>query len=121
MGYSLNGEFPCTGCSLCCANVSNLHAGALAHPKNSILHRAAAAFPYSWGEDGACSMLKEGKCSVYSHRPLLCNIKEIAQEIALESGKTKEQLYALNATACNFLISSHGLDPRFMIDPGQFN
>ncbi len=85
------------------------------------MYRAAAAFPYSWGVDGACFMLQEGKCSVYSHRPLLCNIKEITQEIALELNKTKEEVYALTANACNSLISSHGLDPRFMIDPGQFN
>lgn len=120
MSNAFNDEFPCTGCSLCCRSVSRIHSDALAYPKSSILHRAALSFPYSWDDTGCCSMLKDNLCSVYSSRPLLCNVKEISREIALELNSNVNAVYALTATACNNLISSYGLDPGFMIDQDQF-
>jgi Fe-S-cluster containining protein len=116
-----NGEFPCTGCSLCCLSLSSIHAGALTYPQGSVMYQAAASFPYSWDDTGACIMLSEGKCSVYASRPLLCNVKEISSKLSAELNISPSAVYALTANACNSLISSHGLDPRFMIDPGQFN
>lgn len=116
-----NDEFPCTGCSLCCQSVGRIHSDALSYPKSSILYRAAASFPYSWDESGCCTMLKDNLCSVYSSRPLLCNVKEISKEIASELNSSVSSVYSLTATACNDLISAYGLDPGFMIDPAQFD
>jgi Fe-S-cluster containining protein len=65
-------------------------------------------------------MLKDGMCSVYSSRPLLCNVKELSKEIAEELNSDVKAMYALNAVSCNSLISSYGLDPQFMIDLSQF-
>lgn len=113
-------DFPCTGCSLCCRNVRDIHTNALGYPKNSIVYRAAASFPYSWDSDGCCTMLKDNLCSVYSCRPLLCNVKEISKYIAAESELDVGSVYALTAVECNNLISINNLDPRFMIDPNQF-
>lgn len=120
MSVTFDGDFPCTGCSLCCQNVRSIHSDALNYPKNSILYRAAASFPYSWGESGSCNMLKDGLCSVYSSRPLLCNVKEISKEIATELNSDIKAVYALTAVACNNLISAYDLDPQFMIDVDQF-
>lgn len=113
-------EFPCTGCSLCCRNVRQIHAAALNYPKNSIVYRAAASFPYGWDEDGVCVMLKDNLCSIYSSRPMLCNVKELSKALVEETGMSLGSIYALTADACNNLISSNNLDPRFMIDPTQF-
>jgi len=113
-------EFPCTGCSLCCRNVSKIHSDSLSYPKESIIYRAAASFPYSWDDSGACVMLKNNLCSVYSSRPLLCNVKEISRQIATDLNTDIGSVYALTADACNSLISTYNLDPRFMIDSAQF-
>lgn len=121
MSITFNNEFPCTGCSLCCRNVKKIQNDALTYPKNSILYRAAVSFPYSWDDSGSCVMLENNLCLVYSSRPLLCNIKEISKEIALELDSDVSAVYALTATACNNLISTYGLDLQFMIDPAQFN
>ena len=120
MSVTFDGDFPCTGCSLCCRNVSTAHASSFSYPKDSILYRAAAALPYSWDESGSCNMLKDGMCSVYSSRPLLCNVKELSKEIAKELNSDVKAMYAFNAISCNSLISAYGLDPQFMIDVSQF-
>lgn len=113
-------DFPCTGCSLCCRNVRKIHQDAINYPKESIVYRAAAAFPYSWDESGSCLMLENNLCSVYYARPLLCNVKEISKQIALELNSDLSTIYSLTASACNELIANYGLDARFMIDTNQF-
>lgn len=113
-------EFPCTGCSLCCRNVRKLHTDALSYPKSSIVYKAAVAFPYTWDEDGCCVMLKNNLCSVYEDRPLLCNVKQLSNLIALEANTDLNSVYALAADACNNFISAYNLDPSFMIDASQF-
>jgi Fe-S-cluster containining protein len=65
-------------------------------------------------------MLKDGLCSVYSSRPLLCNVKELSKKLAEELNSDVKAMYALNAVSCNSLISAYGLDPQFMIDLSQF-
>ena len=120
MAVNFEGDFPCTGCSLCCQTVSRIHADALNYPKHSILYRAASSFPYTWDESGSCNMLKNGLCSVYASRPLLCNVKEISKYIAAEVNCSVKDVYTLTATACNNLISVYGLSTQFMIDANQF-
>ena len=120
MSIVFDGDFPCTGCSLCCRSVSRIHTDALTYPKNSILYRAAAAFPYSWDNSGCCNMLKDNLCTIYSSRPLLCNVKQISKEIALELNSEVNTVYALTASACNNLISTYNLNPQFMIDIAKF-
>jgi len=113
-------DFPCTGCSLCCRNLQNIRASALTYPKESIMYRAAASFPYSWDSAGACVMLEDNRCTVYSSRPLLCNVKEISKLIASELNCDLNSIYALTADSCNNLISTYNLDPGFMIKSTWF-
>lgn len=120
MAVTFEGDFPCTGCSLCCRNLRSIHSDALTYPKSSILFRAASSFPYSWDNSGSCNMLNNGLCSVYSSRPLLCNVREISKHIAAELNSSVEDVYALTAASCNSLISAYGLSTQFMIDVDQF-
>lgn len=120
MSVVFGDDFPCTGCSLCCRNVESIRSESLKYPKDSVLYVAAASFPYSWDPSGCCNMLKDNLCSVYASRPLLCNVKEISKYLAAELNSDVRTMYALNATACNSMIASCGLDPHFMIDLNQF-
>lgn len=113
-------EFPCTGCSLCCRTVRHIHTSALNYPEESIVYKAAEAFPYSWNEDGSCVMLKDNLCSVYQDRPLLCNVRELGNLIAQETGSDLNTVYEIVANSCNDLISAYNLNRSFMIDAGQF-
>lgn len=120
MSLTFDNSFPCTGCSLCCKNVQKIRFDSLEYPKDSVIYIAAASFPYSWDSSGACNMLQNNLCSVYSSRPLLCNVREISKEIAVELHSDVNTVYALTAAACNSLIAAYGLDPQFMIDVAQF-
>lgn len=120
MSVVFDGDFPCTSCSLCCRNVERIRTESLNWPKDSVLYVAAASFPYSWDDSGCCDMLKDNLCSVYASRPLLCNVKEISKYLAEELNSDVRTMYALNASACNNLITNYDLDPQFMIDLDQF-
>lgn len=113
-------EFPCTGCSLCCKNLSNIHSDALKFPQGSIVRIAAETFPFKWDDSGVCEKLKDNRCSVYKGRPLLCNVKALSFLWAKELNCDPLAIYALTAESCNNLIDAAGLDPEFKINPGQF-
>lgn len=113
-------DFPCTGCSLCCKSLSNIHSDALKFPAGSIVRIAAETFPFKWDSEGVCENLKEGKCAVYEGRPLLCNVKALSLLWANELKCDPLDLYALSATSCNNLIEAAGLDSEFKINPAQF-
>ena len=58
-------------------------------------------FPYGTDENGVCMKFKDGLCSVYENRPLLCNIGRIANEV--EIGMTKKDWFELNEYGCKVL------------------
>lgn len=114
------GHFPCSSCSACCLTIELLVTQGRSADPSSVIYKAAKEFPYAWDESGCCEKLKEGLCEVYEDRPLFCNVKSICKAISEETGVSVKELYSVNASMCNVLIDSLGLDKRFMIDPDQF-
>jgi Fe-S-cluster containining protein len=114
------GDFPCTGCSLCCKNLKNIYSSALGYPRGSFVRIAAETFPFNWDLSGACVNLVDGKCSVYEGRPLLCNVKALSTLWADQEGCEVADIYALTAENCNQLIDAAGLSPEFKINPELF-
>jgi Fe-S-cluster containining protein len=50
-------------------------------------------------EDGSCSFLEGNKCSIYDHRPLVCNVRGIYERFF--KGQVPEDLfYEKTAQAC---------------------
>jgi len=113
-------EFPCTGCSLCCKNLRNIHRDALKFPEGSIVRIAAETFPFTWDDSGTCIKLQSSRCSVYEGRPLLCNVKALSTLWARQAGCSIQDIYALTAESCNSLIDSYSLPSEFKINPAQF-
>lgn len=112
--------FPCTGCSVCCHKLSEIHEAASRAPEGSVVRQAADSFPYGWDETGTCTMLENGLCSVYSERPLMCDVRKLAVACHNAGECDIKRLYTLNAIMCNCFVQEAELDPKFMIDPLQF-
>jgi Fe-S-cluster containining protein len=76
-------KFPCQVCAACCLQIGKVVISAIAaldeaertgteiHP----ILEEIAQFPYDILENGACSKLRDGICSIYSARPLICDIE----------------------------------------------
>ena len=104
-------DFPCTGCSACCrviGQVLSLNPDDC-HP---VLGDAIERFPYKPDLNGVCEKLVDNKCSVYSNRPLLCNVKLLGELMDVD----QSEWYSQNIKACNALIDSLQLDPSYKID-----
>lgn len=88
--------FPCSGCGCCCKRVD---IASKAHPelndKESPLY-----FPYNYDKNGYCEkLLPNNKCSVYSYRPLVCNVDKLMDYL----GEEKKDFYNRNISACNIM------------------
>lgn len=83
-------KFQCDKCGKCCENLnqSDLYES---------LNRG----------DGTCKFYDEQKrlCSIYSHRPIICNVDE-AYEKFFKELYTKEEYYKMNHRACEKLKRS---------------
>ena len=103
-------KFPCTSCGQCCRVVGRLLDQTFDNPiYNDLVRR----FPYGTDLNGSCEMLTDdGLCSVYDHRPLLCNLKLAA----LLMGFVDDSWIKLQADDCNQLIDEAGLDVEYRID-----
>ena len=111
-------NFPCTKCGLCCttANLGKWLDTEYIKTLPPVLQFVASKFPYQLTDDGACEMLKDGLCSVYDDRPLLCNIKLLAKLSGDESF-----FYILNALHCNKMIDDAGLGEEYLISFRDFD
>jgi Fe-S-cluster containining protein len=56
-------------------------------------------------------LTEDGRCSVYEHRPLICNIKVGGMLVGLD----QKEWYQLNMVGCNKMIEEAGLDPSFLV------
>jgi Fe-S-cluster containining protein len=74
-------EVPCGGCTACCTSSQFVHiepdeADTLAHIPAGLLFPApgkpAGHVLLGYDERGHCPMLRDGRCSVYEHRPRTC-------------------------------------------------
>lgn len=103
-------KFNCSGCQECCKRIGyNL-------PK-----LREFGFPYSVNEKGWCEKLTyDGKCSVYSKRPDICNVDKTFYLIHSKSGKTKKEVFLNEAKICNSFIREAGLDEKYLIDENRY-
>ena len=111
-------NFPCTQCGLCCTNV-NL--GKWLDPEYTetlppALQFVTSKFPYQLTDDGSCEMLKDGLCSVYDDRPLLCNLKLLGKFL----GADQDLFYKLNILNCNKMIDAAGLAEKYFVSLKEF-
>ena len=53
-------------------------------------------------------MLVDNQCSVYDHRPALCDIKNYP----FFAGVSEEENFSIQAEACNVLLKEAGLPER---------
>jgi len=102
-------DFPCTSCGECCKRLGDALSASFVNP---IQQELIDRFPYKAKPDGSCEMLNDqNQCSVYSHRPLICNIKIVA----LLLKKDELDYYKLRAEACNKMIKQANLDEKYLI------
>lgn len=88
-GYYPLDEFKCDCCGACCRNIDK-----------------SVYFIAMDKGDGVCKYLNEDTnlCSIYEHRPLLCNVKE-AYRMYFEKHMSIEEYYEENYKACILLKS----------------
>lgn len=100
-------SFPCTGCGACCHRINIAVANIPLLPNEERFK-----FPYSWDASGKCEMLDENnRCKVYDHRPLICNIDKMIEELDLD----KELAYKDTIKICNQFMDEDGIPKSFMI------
>jgi len=92
--------FPCTGCGLCCQNIS-----AITELKEFDLG------------NGVCTYYDfiTNECKIYNDRPKICQVDKMF-ELKYNEYFTKEEFYIVNANACNDLQDKYSLDNSFKID-----
>jgi len=91
-------EFPCTRCGLCCLNLDKV-------PVLIDFHNG----------DGRCQYYVEHKgCSIYEHRPLVCQIDNMYQTYFFNDLK-KIDFYRKNAEICNQLQQEHQYSVRYKV------
>ena len=80
-------HFHCSMCGLCCQRVG-----------------CSDIYRYLDRGDGVCWYYEDltHKCSIYSTRPLICNV-EVFYEKYMKSKMRKEEFFALNYEACDTL------------------
>ena len=109
-------DFPCTSCGECCKNIGSGFEKTLKTDVPLVIKDLIKQFPYKLDENGACSMLNaDNSCSVYDHRPIICNMKLGAKLLGLDEYTWFKQ----NADACNELIRLANLDDRYLVTIGE--
>lgn len=113
-------QFPCTSCGRCCKTI-----GAVIWAAKSVIKsdpnsglakdkwtQQIAAFPYEI-KNGTCSKLKNGKCSIYDHRPDVCNIAKVHKMSF--SDMPIEEYHRRTAESCNQMIKNAGLPNEYLV------
>lgn len=77
----------CDCCGLCCR-----HVGRFAQMRDYAL------------PDGSCKYLVDNKCSIYDHRPLVCNVAE-AYKLFFKERMSEAEYYDLQQRSCDLLKS----------------
>lgn len=71
-------KFKCDSCGACCKEVGNVIKNALLNTEmDKNIRNEILAFPYSFDNNGVCSMLKDNKCTVYDERPTICSVDKM--------------------------------------------
>ena len=95
--------FPCSGCGLCCQNISNV----------------AELQKFDLG-NGICIHYDgfKNECKIYNERPDICKVDKMF-ELQYKAYFTKEEFYIENAKVCNSLQEQYGLDNSFNVRIGR--
>ena len=95
--------FPCTGCGLCCQNISKI--------------KELKDFDLG---DGICIYFDSTNngCKIYDKRPNICRVDTMF-DLEYNQYFTKEAFYIENAKVCNSLQNEYGLDKSFKINIGE--
>lgn len=95
--------FPCSGCGLCCRNISKVE----------------GLREFDLG-NGTCKYLDivSNACAIYDTRPEICNIDTMFEKEYIQYFPKKE-FYILNANVCNHLQEKYGFDDKFKIQIGE--
>lgn len=102
-------DYPCTGCGECCRRIQSVLEASHDHP---LMQQLVDRFPYQVLSDGSCEMLTEdGRCSVYEHRPLICNIKMGGVFLGVD----QMEWYRMNMEGCNSMMERAGLDSSLRV------
>jgi len=91
--------FPCSGCGLCCQNISKIK----------------ELKDYNLG-NGVCRYfnLQTNECEIYDNRPDICRIDKMFR-MHYHKYFTIEEFYIENAKVCNSLQNKYGIDKSFKI------
>ena len=91
--------FPCTGCGLCCQNIS--------HVEELVLFDTG---------NGVCKFFDASlkNCKIYDLRPDICRVDKMF-EIKYFKHFSKSDFYAINAGICNQLQIVYGMEEKFRI------
>lgn len=95
--------FPCTGCGLCCKNISNI----------------VELKDFDLG-NGVCKHydMKQNICKIYETRPDICRVDKMFN-IKYNKHFTKMDFYIENAKVCNELQNQYNLNDSFKIKIGE--
>lgn len=95
--------FPCSGCGLCCQNISEVK----------------ELKEYDLG-NGICKYFDtiSNKCEIYDNRPDICNIEKM-YEVEYFKYFTKLDFYKENAKVCNLLQDNNKLNKSYRIKIGD--
>lgn len=91
--------FPCTGCGICCQNISTV--------------KELKEFDLG---NGVCKFfdIKTNSCTIYESRPDICKVDKMF-DIKYSNEFSKKEFYKLNAKVCNELQKKYKLNNSFRI------
>jgi len=96
--------FPCTGCGLCCQNISTI----------------AELNKFDLG-DGVCKFFDKNtnNCQIYDQRPGICRVDEMYEVKYKDFFHSRRSFHIENAKVCNQLQSQYKLDIKFKVIIGD--
>ena len=95
--------FPCTGCGLCCQNISTI--------------KELKEFDLG---NGICKYFDviTNNCKIYNTRPNICRVDKMF-DIEYHKFYSKDEFYILNADACNAMQKKYKLNESFRLKIGE--
>lgn len=95
--------FPCSGCGLCCQNITTVQ----------------ELKEFDLG-NGICKFLNldTHNCNIYETRPEICRVDKMF-ELKYNKDFTKDEYYKLNADACNEIQEKYQIDISYRIKLGE--
>ena len=95
--------FPCTGCGLCCQNITNIE----------------ELKTYDLG-NGTCKYFDAMnlECIIYDDRPNICRVDKMF-DLVYHKEFTREEFYIGNANICNNLQEQYKVDKKFKVKIGE--